>query len=180
MFNLRSKITRAVLGYFMLHEKAELYVSEMARRLLLDQGNLTRKLSELEREGILESRMRGKERYYALNASFPLLQEYRQIILKTTGFEPALKKALEAVEGLKEAYLFGSYARNQMDVSSDIDLLAIGDHNAIELQKKIAKLQKSTDREINVISMNIDEFQKRRKTDSFIRSVIEGKKIQIL
>jgi len=64
MLSLKSKITQAVLGYFMLHEGQELYVNEMARRLALDQGNLDRKLKQLEKEGILKSELKGKERYY--------------------------------------------------------------------------------------------------------------------
>jgi len=180
MLNLRSKITQTVLGYFMLHEGAELYVHEMARRLSLDQKNLDRKLKELEKEGIFKSERRGKERYYSLNTSFPLLKEYKKIILKTVGLEHVLKEALQAVKGLKQAYLFGSYAKDQMDAASDIDLLAVGNHNTLELQKKISEIQKSVGREINVMSLGTAEYEKKRKRDPFIKSVLQGKKIQIL
>lgn len=180
MLNLKSKITKAVLGYFMLHEGGELYVNEMARRLLLDQGNLNRKLKELESDGILKSRLRGKERYYSLNTSFPLFPEYKRIVLKTVGFEHILKEALQGVKGLKRAYLFGSYAEDAMDLSSDVDLFAIGDHSTLELQRKITQLQKSMDREINVVSMNASEYQKKLKSDPFVKRVFKSKKIQIL
>ena len=180
MISLKSKVTQAALGYFMLHEGAELYVNEMARRFLLDQGNLDRKLKELEKEGILKSEFRGKERYYSLNPSFPLLKEYKKIILKTVGLEHLLKKALQAVKGLKRAYLFGSYARDQMDLASDIDLLVIGNHSTLELQKKISEIQKSIGREINVVQMSPAEYEKRQKTNPFLKSVHQGKKIQIL
>ena len=128
MLSLRSKIVQSVLGYFMLHEEAELYVNEMARRFSLDDGNLARKLKELEQEGILKSRLRGKERYYSLNESFPLLKEYKKIILKTVGFEEILNNALKHLKGIEKAYLFGSYAEDKMDVSSDIDLVVVGKH----------------------------------------------------
>ena len=180
MLSLKSKITQAVLGYFMLHEGAELYVHEMARRLTLDQGNLDRKLKELEKDGILKSELRGKERYYSLNASFPLLKEYKRIILKTVGLEHVLKDELQRVKGLKQVYLFGSYAKNQMDAASDIDVLAVGNHNTLELQKKISAIQKSVGREINVISLGPAEYEKKRKSDPFIKSVHHGKKIQIV
>ena len=180
MLSLKSKITRAVLGYFSLHDGGELYVNEMARRLSLDQGNLDRKLKELEKEGILKSELKGKERYYSINSSFPLLAEYKKIILKTVGLEHQLKEAVQAVRGIKEAYIFGSYAKDQMDSASDIDLLAIGNHRSLELQKKISAIQGSIGRDINVIQMNPDEYKKKRKTDPFLKSVHEGKKIQIL
>ena len=180
MFSLKSKITRSVLGYFMLHEKAELYVNEMARRFSLDDGNLARKLKELEQEGILKSRLRGKERYYSLNSSFPLLKEYKRIILKTVGFEGTLSNALKQLKGVEKAYIFGSYAEDKMDVASDVDLIVVGNHSTVELQKKISEVQKSVDREINVISMGSYEYQKKMKRDPFLKSVHLKKKIIIL
>lgn len=180
MLNLRSQITQAVLGYFMLHEGAELYVHEMARLLGVDQKNLDRKLKELEGEGIFKSERRGKERYYSLNAFFPLLQEYKKIVLKTVGLEHLLKRALQEVTGLKQAYLFGSYAKDQMDLASDIDLLAIGGHDSVDLQKKISEVQKSVGREINVVSLGGAEYEKKRRKDPFLKSVLRGKTIRIL
>ena len=180
MLSLKSKITQAVLGYFMLHEGQELYVNEIARRLTLDQGNLDRKLKELEKDGILKSELRGKERYYSLNPSFPLFKEYKKIILKTVGLEHVLKKAFQSVKRLKQAYLFGSYAKDQMDLASDIDLLAVGNHDTLELQKKISEIQKSIGREINVVSFGPAEYEKKRKKDPFVKSVLQGKKIQIV
>ena len=180
MISLRSKVTQAVLGYFVLHEGAELYGNEMARRLSLDQGNLDRKLKELEKERILKSDVRGKERYYSLNLAFPLLKEYKKIVLKTVGLEHLLKGALQTLKGLKRAFIFGSYAKDQMDSASDIDLLAVGDHNTLELQKKISEIQKSIGREINAIQLSPAEYEKKRKKDPFLKSILQGRKIQIL
>ncbi|MFC2149510.1 nucleotidyltransferase domain-containing protein [Candidatus Auribacterota bacterium] len=180
MISLRSKITQAVLGYFMLHESAELYVNEMARLLSLDQGNLDRKLKELEKEGLLKSDIRGKERYYSLNAAFPLLQEYKKIVLKTIGLEQRLKEVLRAVNGIEMSCLFGSYAGDKMDLSSDIDLLVVGSHSVIELQREIAKIQKTMSRELNVISMSSSEYQEKHNSDALLKSILRKKNIRLL
>ncbi|MBN1687527.1 MAG: nucleotidyltransferase domain-containing protein [Candidatus Omnitrophica bacterium] len=180
MLNLRSKITRAVLSYLMLHDHAELYVQEMARRLCLDDSNLAKKLVELEKDGLLRSRSRGRERYYSLDPKFPLLKEYRQIVLKTVGLEAVLKNVLSEIKGLEEAYLYGSYARDRMDSASDVDLLAVGSHSTIDLQKALAKVQKTTDREINLVSMSRQEYDRRKKEDSFIRSLQKTKKVKLV
>lgn len=180
MISLRSKLTQAVLGYFMLHEEVEVYVNEMARLLSQDQGNLDRKLKELEKEGLLKSELRGKQRYYSLNASFPLLAEYKKIVLKTVGFEQNLRQLLQGIKGLKHAYLFGPYAQNKMDASSDIDLLVIGNHSSIDLHKRIAEIQKSTKREINVINLTSNDYEKKAKADPFLKSILIKKKIQLL
>lgn len=180
MISFRSKITQKILGYIFLHEGSALYVNEMCRRFGVDRGNLVRKLKELEEEGILKSEWRGNQRYYTLNPSFPLIKEYKKIILKTVGFEAMLKTALQEVEDIKKAILFGSYAQDKMDLSSDIDLLVVGNHNTIELQRKIAAVQKTTNREVNVISMSPKEYSKKLKTDPLLKSIHEKKRIILL
>ncbi len=180
MLNLRSKAAQRVLGYFMLHPDAEMYVNQMCRRFNVDRGNLVRKLMELEKEGILVSHWKGNQRYYRLNPAFPLIKEYKKIILKTIGLEYSLKEALSKVEGVKEAMLFGSYAKNKMDSASDLDLIVVGSHSTLALQRQIAKLQKEIDREINVISYGSAEYEIKKKGDSFLRSILKKKRVILL
>ena len=180
MISLRAKNTKVILGYMFLHEDAELYVNEMARKFSLDDGNLSRKLKELEREGILKCRERGHECYYSLNRSYPLLKEYKGIVLKTVGLEQKLRDALAVVPGIKQAYIFGSYASETMDAASDIDLLVVGEHDTLMLQKAVAVFQKETDREINVISMDLREYQEKLKKDPFLKSLAKKKKIRLV
>ena len=180
MISLRSKNTKAILGYMFLHEDAELYVNEMARKFSLDDGNLSRKLKELEREGILKCRERGHKCYYSLNRGYPLLKEYRGIVLKTIGLEQKLRDALTRIPGIEQAFLFGSYAGGTMDASSDINLLVAGRHDTLALQKAVAGIQKEIDREINVISMAPREYKEKLKKDPFLKSLTQKKKIQIV
>jgi len=179
MVSFRSKITRAVLSYFFLHQNEERYPSDLSRRLSLDSGNLSRKLIELEDEGILKSRWLGEQRFYSLNKDFPLYDEYRAIVLKTLGLEARLKKALKNIPGISRAVIFGSYARNQMSSSSDIDLLVVGDQDTIEVQKMIARIQKDTDREINVYSLSEKEYNKKKSGDSFLNNIKKEKTIRL-
>lgn len=180
MLNLRSKITQKVLGYFFLHEGNALYVNEMYRRFGVDRGNLVRKLKELEDEGVLKSEWKGNQRYYSLNHAFPVLKEYKKILIKTLGFEFILKKSLADIAGVKKAVLFGSYATDKMSLASDIDLLVVGTYNTVELQKKITKLQKTLDREINIVSMSPAEYARKRKADPLLKSIDEKKSITIV
>ena len=180
MLTLRSKISQKVLNYYMLQQGAEIYVSDLAPILHLDSGNLTRKLLEFEKEGVLKSCWQGKQRYYSLNTNFPLINEYRTIILKTVGFEQILKTALKEVPGIEHAVIFGSYAQDQMDSHSDIDLLVVGNHGTIELQKAIAQVQKKIQREINVISMSPKEYNVKKKGDPLIKSIEAKKRIRLI
>jgi len=181
MVSLKSKVTQNVLSYFFLHEDNSLYVNEMARLFNLDRGNLIKKLKSLEKEGILSSEFRGNQKYFLLNKRYPLLEEYKKIILKTIGFEKNIQQLLGSFKNIKEAYIFGSYAKNKMDLSSDIDLLIIGEQDTIELQSKISRLQERINREINVISMGEEEFQRKKKNkDPFIENILKQAKVKII
>jgi len=181
MISLRSKVTIKLLDYYFLNPQAQVYINELARILGLDPKNTETKLKELEKEGLFKSEFRGKQRYFFLAKDNPILEHYRQIFLKTHGIEKKLKDMISNIKGLKEAYLFGSYASNKMDSSSDIDLLAIGTHSVLELQRVIAKLQKDTGREFNVMNLNMKEFEAKKKNrDPFITSVFKTKIIRLV
>ena len=92
-----------------------------------------------------------------------------------------LKDMIGSIKGIKEAYLFGSYASNKMDSSSDIDILAIGSHSVLELQRLIAGIQKDTGREFNVTNLSPKEFKaKKRNRSPFINSVFKTKIIRLV
>ena len=180
MISLKSKISCAVLADLFLHEHRSFYMNECARRLGLDSGNLSRKLKEFETTGLLRSQMRGKERYYSLNPSFPLLHEYRKIILKTIGIEAQIRSALKEVAGIERSFLFGSYAAGRMDETSDIDLVVIGNHGTLDLQRKIAFVQKKLSREINLISISPREYEKKKKDHPFFKALERRPRVELI
>jgi predicted nucleotidyltransferase len=180
MVTFKSRPVRELLRYFFLNEDESAYVNELAGRLGLDKRNMVRKLKALEEEGLLTSEMRGNQRYYGLDKSFPLYQEYRQIFLKTVGFEVQLKAAIEDVEGVRRAFIFGSYADNSMGPASDVDIVVVGNHSVVALQKKVSALQKSCGRDINAISMSEKEFNRKKTRDPFMKRILGGKIIELV
>jgi predicted nucleotidyltransferase len=181
MISLRSKVAIKLLDYYFLNPDAQHYINELARILGLDPKNTETKLKEFEKKGLFKSEFRGKERYFFLAKDNPVLEHYRQIFLKTYGIEKRLKDMLRDIKGLKEVYIFGSYPTNKMDSSSDIDILAVGSHSVLELQRVIVKLQKDIGREFNVTNLSQKEFATKKKDkDPFISSVLKTKTIKIV
>lgn len=180
MISFKSKVTVKILGYFFINPEAKHYINELAKKLAQDPKNLYRKLREMEKEGLLQSEFRGRERYYCLAKNFPLLDHYRDIFQKTYGIEHRLREIIKNTRGVREAYVFGSYAREKMDASSDIDILAIGDHSVLDLQKRINGLQKETGREFNAVSLSKSEYvEKKRKKDQFLKNIFAGRVIKL-
>ena len=181
MISLKSAIAQNILNYFFLNPHESLYVNELSRKLALDKRNLVKKLKELEEEGILKSERRGNLKLYSINRKYNLYNEYKKIISKTVGLENGLRKILGEIKGVKKAYIYGSYAKDNMDTHSDIDLLVIGSHDIMQLQKAISRLQKETDREINVTNINSGEFEKKLKNkDPFLKGILHKNYIEII
>ena len=180
MISLKSKISQAVLGHFFLHDDHKLYAGEMVKMLNVDKRNLAKKLHEIVNEGLLTSERQGHEVYYRLNKEYPLFNEYKKIILKTYGIERQLRLAIEKMDGIAEAYIFGSYAKNTMDGKSDIDVLIVGDAKSIDIHAGIVPIQKSTSREINIVNMTKREFQRKcKEKDPFINEIMKGHRIRL-
>jgi len=181
MLSLKSKIAQKLLTYFFTNKTGEHYSAELARLLEEDSKNTHTKLKELTADGLLKSRLQGRETFYSLNLEFPLLKEYESIVQKTVGVEAQLRIIMESTEGIKTAYIFGSYAKNQLSPTSDIDVLAVGNHDFLELQKKVLKLQKTVNREINVIDMSEEEFEnKKANKDEFLQKILKDHPITLL
>ena len=180
MLSLKSAIVQKVLTYFFINSSSRHYINELARILDLDPKNLYRKLKEMEGEGLLLSEISGKQKYYFLNNSFLLLEQYKAIFNKTIGIEGLLKKLVGSSNSILRAYIFGSYAKDKMDIHSDIDLLIVGDCSVLEIAEKIAKLEKSIGREINLLNLSFNEYEKRKnKKGDLINNILIDKIINL-
>ncbi len=181
MIPLKSRITVEVLNYYFINSEARHYVNELARILDLDPKNLYRKLKELEKEGILKSEFAGKQRYFSFNKNSKIAKIYKQLFLQTIGLEDQLRKAIGKIRGVEHAYIYGSYAKHSMSASSDIDLLVIGNHSTLDLQKGLNLIQRRIGREINVTNISSRELSiKIKKKNPFIRHIFSDKRIKLL
>jgi predicted nucleotidyltransferase len=181
MFNIKSEIASRALRYFFINPSKKNYINELARIIEADPGNLSRKLKELEKEGILNSEFSGEQRYYFINKKYPLLKEVKKAFELKYGLGDLIANSLKEIKGIKEAYIFGSYAKGDFEAESDIDVLIIGDHPVMETTKALQSAQERIRREINVIDLTEKEFIKRKKNkDEFIANIFSGKTIKIL
>lgn len=181
MFSLGSQITIKLLGYYFVNPDKRHYVNELAEKLALDPGNLSRKLKELEREGILTAEEQGNQKYYFLNKAYPLLREAEKMFDAKYGIAALLKKELGKVKGVKKAYIFGSFAKNTLQQESDIDVFLVGSHPSLEARRRLLPLQKRIGREINVIDMGTKEFERAKlMKDPFVENIFSGKIIELI
>jgi predicted nucleotidyltransferase len=181
MLDLRSKARQRLLAYYFTNPTARHHLRGLADRLSLDPSNLSRELRRLEREGLFRSEVSGRQKYFQLNREYPLFDEVRSIVAKTIGAAAVIAQSLKAIEGIEEACLYGSFARNQQDASSDIDVLVIGTPRGEALAEAVRKLERQLGREINYTVLTRKEFRSRRaRKDAFLENVWHNKRLSLI
>ena len=171
MLDLHSKARRRLLAYYFTNPTASLHLRDLAKRLDVDPSNLSKELRGLEHDGLFLSEISGRQKYFRLNSDYPLYAEVRGIVEKTIGALSLLEQAIRNVEHVQEAYLYGSFARDQQDASSDIDVLLIGNPKAEDLVQTIETLERRLGREINYTTFTREEFESRRaRGDAFLEN----------
>jgi len=181
MLNLnKSKIRRDILFLFFLEKKNSYYIRELERILGFSAGNIRRELIALKEEGIIDFVKKGNQSHYYLNKKSPIFNEIKSIISKTIGLEFKIKKCLEPITGIKEAFIFGSFAKEKEHSLSDIDLMIIGSVDEDILIPRISKTEELLGREINYHLISENEWKKRKDKDSFIKSITSSPVIKII
>jgi predicted nucleotidyltransferase len=177
----KSKLRQKLLRLYFSHPEKKYYIRQLARMFNQPAAYVRRELLRLEKEGLFTSEFVGKERFFALNKKHYLYLEIKKIISKTIGIEGALRQDLAKIKGIKEAYLFGSYAKDRLGPESDIDVLIIGSADPEKIIKKVVSWQKKFKREFNVIDMSEAEFKKRKRNkDELLLNILSSKLIKLL
>ncbi len=181
MLDLRSKARQRLLAYYFTNPAARLHLRDLAERLSIDPSNLSRELHRLENEGLFRSEVSGRQKYFQLNREYPLFDEVRSIVSKTIGAVPLIAQSLKKIEGIEEAYLYGSFARNQQDAASDIDVLMIGNPKGEALAEAMQKLERQLGREVNYTVLTRKELDSRRtRKHAFLENVWHNKRVSLI
>lgn len=177
----KSKVRKEIFRIFFANPDKAYYLRELERILGVPVSMIQRELRNLERGGLFRRHKQGNLLYYSIDKNYPLFDEYRSIISKTIGVRRQMSDVLETIGGIKVAFIYGSFARNEKKADSDIDLFLIGSIDERRLVTEINRLEKLLTREINYILYKPDEFQrKRQQRDGFILDIMESPKIFLI
>jgi predicted nucleotidyltransferase len=152
------------------------YLSELADFLHTRPSSLQRELAALVESGILEQRRDGRRTYFKAETRSPIFRVLRNIFEKTVGLIPILRILLRPFgDKIACAFVYGSVARREERVTSDVDLMVIGDVGLADLSAALLKAERRLGREINVTNYSFDEFRKKAaQGDHFLTTVLNG------
>jgi predicted nucleotidyltransferase len=168
----KSKIRQKIIVSFVYNQGKEFYLSEIARRARTSAGTAQRELNKLLAQGFVTFKKRGNLSIYRLNESYALLHEIESIVRKTIGVEAELGNELSKVNGVRLAFLFGSYAKGGLKSDSDIDLFIVGTPEEDAVFNVVRKVEGSVGREINYHLADVTEFAEKSKRSSFYREIL--------
>jgi predicted nucleotidyltransferase len=176
-----SKVRKSLFKLYFTNPDSAYYPRELERMLDIPVSMIHKELMRLQKEGLLTSARKANSVFFSLNKAYPLFDELKSIVFKTIGIQGELKKALDSIKGIKTAFIYGSFARNQADASSDIDLFIIGEIDENKLVREIRKLEKGLKRDVNYNLYSEKDFTKKKKEkDSFIKDLIENPKLFLI
>ncbi|MHB8858655.1 MAG: nucleotidyltransferase domain-containing protein [Thermoleophilia bacterium] len=181
--DLFGKLRTKILSLFFLNEDRDYYIREVASIVESSPRGAQNELVKLEKEGILKSEMRGKQRYFSVNLQNPSHDEMRSLILKKYGVPHLIGKQLADMAHIKKAFIYGSFAKGEEDYSSDIDCFIIADGKIDYelLNSRMSNLEEQFRREINMDIMTETEYRKRlAANDPYVSAVEDGDKTYLL
>lgn len=179
LFSSRTRVE--ILRLFLFNPNDSFYQRQISSTIHQPIRGVQRELVRLESIGLIERSVQGNRVYYKVNTKFPIFDELRTIFFKTVGIAEVLKSDLKDKNDIEIAFIYGSCAKGQESLTSDIDLMVIGSIAPRRLSSILSKPKSELAREINYAVFSEREFRKRTHAkDHFLHSVLRDRKIFIV
>lgn len=178
---LFGKTRRALLSRLFLEPERQFRLRELSRLTGISAGSVQHELKQLLQADLVTRAEDGDLVTYRANKSSPVYDELRGIVEKTSGIDAMIRDALRKVrKKIRLAFIYGSIAKGANRSRSDVDLLVVG---TLEFEALVALLQPVEERigrEISPRLFSPAEFQSKRATDRFLKSVLAGPTIPLI
>jgi DNA-binding transcriptional ArsR family regulator len=124
---LASTALAHLILYFVLHPDAAPHFRGLQRATGISSRSLQHELARLQELGMIRRERDGRLMRYRRVADHPRWFVFRDLVREFTEPKTLLRTALVEVPGIEAAFIFGSFARGDVDELSDIDVFALGD-----------------------------------------------------
>jgi len=142
-----------------------------------------RALQRAVTSGLVGRERVGRQYVYRIDAGSPIFAEVKTLLSKLSGPAQALRQALSGLgpPELEAAFMFGSAARAQDSVASDLDVFVIGEVSRFALARQLAGAERELGREINAMAYPREEVVSRlAEGDGFLLELWRGPKLMLV
>ncbi|MEV4057417.1 winged helix-turn-helix transcriptional regulator [Amycolatopsis sp. NPDC049688] len=173
---LRSRMQGELLAILLLHPEREYSITELAEACGVSPTAVLREVERLVEGGILEDRRVGRSRLVKARTDTPLYRPLSELMAVTFGPLPLLAEALSGLQGVREAYIYGSWAARYLGEPGpppgDVDVLVVGSPDPDTLFDLAEDVSRRLGREVSVHRISPESWAA-SSTDPFVTSVRE-------
>jgi DNA-binding transcriptional ArsR family regulator len=171
---LRSPTQGELLAWLFLHPEQEFSLTDLARRLGVSRPTVMREADRFLAAGLVSDRRQGNLRFIRARTDTPVAGPLSELLAVTYGPRAVLGELLGAVNGVDEAYIYGSWAaryRGQAgEVPQDVDVLIVGDADEDDLYEAARTAERVLGREVNMRRVAARTWRE-STSDPFLESV---------
>jgi len=179
LFSSTTRVT--LLTYLLSNPEMRFYLRQLERETGLAASTLKDELHRLEEIGLLRASQVGNIRFYQVDREFVLYPELKSMILKTQGVAKVIKENLATLGEIKYAFIYGSFAKGEEKLGSDIDVMIIGHVDLVRLNSLLSSVEDKLRRTINYIVFSPQDWEERKaEGEEFIRDLLADPKIMLV
>jgi len=162
-----------ILSYFINEPERQFHVRELARLTSLSPATTSKYLHQLEKEKFITKEKKLNHLFFQANTTHPLfkLKKQQQNIeqLHKSGLMTFLEDQFNQPQAI---ILFGSFAKAENTLKSDIDILII---TPIKKQVNVSSFEKKLHHQIQIFTHSKDELKKMQTTNKeLLNTFING------
>lgn len=178
----RSPQQLKVFAHLLISAGKEFTVPELVRVTQVSQPTVWREIDRLEKAALVTAESVGRSKVIKANEDSPYFPELRSLAMKLLGPAIILSERLEGLEGVEEAFIFGSWARRYEGElgppPADIDVLIVGDADPDDAEDVCKRLQELFDVEVNSVVVSRSDWKGART--GFLREVKKGPLVPVV
>lgn len=178
----RSPQQLKVFAHLLISAGREFTVPELVRVTRVSQPTVWREIDRLMKAALVTVESIGRSKVIKANEDSPYFPELRSLAMKLLGPAVILGERLEDLEGVEEAYIFGSWARRYEGElgppPADIDVLIVGDADPDDAEDVCNGLQEVFDVEVNSVVVSGSDWKAARS--GFLQQVKKGPLVPVV
>lgn len=183
---LRSQQQGEILALLLGDPDLELSLTEIAQRTGAPHPSVYREVHRAEQAGLVTTRKIGNTRLVRANTSSPYYSGLSDVLTRAFGVPAVLAATLRHVTGIREAYIYGSWAARYQGRAgqrpvADIDVLILGDPNRDQLydslgaaEARLGRPVQATIRDADWLNSASGSFHDSLISRPMVRLAIEG------
>ena len=151
----RSQQQAELLALLLGDPDLELSLTDLSQRLAIPYPSVHREIERAQSCGLVTSRKIGNTRLVTADPTGPYFDGLADVLVRAFGVPAVLGSALGPVDGVTEAFVYGSWAaRYRGGIGArpveDIDVLVLGDPDRRELFERIEPLAERLGRPVQI------------------------------